>query len=154
VDSVVREHEALIREAIELGASARRRGDHPFGALLAIDGRVVLRAENTVITDRDPTRHAELNLLQLAWRELDESQIAAATLYASTEPCPMCAAAVHYSRISRLVFSFSQSALTELTGGSFALPSSFLLGRGTHRTVVVGPVLPDEGRSIHEGFWR
>ena len=150
----MREHEALIREAIELGACARRRGDHPFGALLAIDGRVLLRAENSVVTGRDPTRHAELNLLQLAWRELDASQIASATLYASTEPCPMCTAAVHYSKVSRLVFSFSQAALSELTGGRFGLPSSFLLERGNHRTMVVGPVLPEEGRSIHEGFWR
>ena len=150
----MREHEALIREAIQLGASARRRGNHPFGALLAIEGSVLLRSENTVVTDRDPTRHAELNLLQLAWRDLGESQIASATLYTSTEPCPMCTGAIHYSKLPRLVFSFSQAALSELTGGSFALSSSFLLERGKHRTVVVGPVLPEEGRSIHEGFWR
>jgi tRNA(Arg) A34 adenosine deaminase TadA len=150
----VLQHEALIREAIGLGASARRRGNHPFGALLAIGDRVLLRAENTVVTGRDPTRHAELNLLQHSWRDLDESQIASATLYTSTEPCPMCTAAIHYSKVPRLVFSLSQASLSEFTGGSFAFPSSSLLQRGKHRTVVVGPVLPEEGRSIHEGFWR
>ena len=148
------EHEALIREVIELGASARRHGNHPFGALLAIDGHVLLRAENTVVTDHDPTRHAELSVLQLAWRDLGESQLRSATLYASTEPCPMCAAAIYYSRIPRLVFSFTQAALSELTGGGFALPAPLLLERGKHRTEIIGPVLPDEGRRIHEGFWR
>jgi tRNA(Arg) A34 adenosine deaminase TadA len=150
----VSEHEALIREAIELAASARRRGNHPFGALLAIGRQVLLRAENSVVTGGDPTRHAELDLLRLAWQRLPRQQIESATLYASTEPCPMCAAAIHYSRLAGLVFSFPQAALRELTGGGFALSAESLLARGRHRTAVTGPILPDEGRRVHEGFWR
>ncbi len=148
------EHEELIREAIELAASARRQGNHPFGALLAIDTRVVLRAENSVATDHDPTRHAELNLLQGAWRSLTQEQVEASTLYTSTEPCPMCTAAIHYSRLSRVVFSLSQAALRAITGGGFSVPAASPLDTGKHRIEVVGPILPDEGRRVHEGFWR
>ena len=146
-------HELLIREAIELAVRARRRGDKPFGALLAVEGRVILTAENTVISDGDPTRHAELNLIQDAWRSLGTAEIEASTLYASTEPCPMCAAAIHYSKLSRVVFSLSQNSLCEMTGGCFAVGSASLLDRGSHRVGVVGPILPDEGRRVHDGFW-
>lgn len=146
-------HELLIREAIELAVSARQRGDHPFGALLAIEGRVVLRAGNSVASDGDPTRHAELNLIQNAWSILARAEIEASTLYASTEPCPMCVAAIHYSKLSRVVFSLSQKALGEMTGGGFAVSSTSLLERGRHAVEVIGPILPDEGRRVHEGFW-
>lgn len=146
--------ERLIRRAIALAASARRHGNHPFGALLAVEGTVVLESENTVGTDHDPTRHAELNLLQSGWRDLDRVRMEAATLYASTEPCPMCLAAIHYSRLRRVVYSVSQRDLAARTGGRFAVSAAALLEAGTHPTEVIGPVLPDEGRKVLEGFWE
>ena len=82
---------AHLLAAIELAASARRHGNHPFGALLTDStGSVLLTAENTVVTDRDATGHAETNLVRLASRTLTPSQLAEATLYTSAEPCPMC----------------------------------------------------------------
>ncbi len=56
-------HEHLARQAIDLARQARLAGNHPFGALFSIDDEVVLTAHNTVTTDRDPTAHAESNLV-------------------------------------------------------------------------------------------
>ena len=56
-------HERFARQAIELARQARDAGNHPFGALLVHDGNVVASAQNTVHTDRDPTAHAETNLV-------------------------------------------------------------------------------------------
>jgi hypothetical protein len=64
------EHEPFIREAIESARAALRRGDGPYGAVLVADGRVLLRAENTTHTDADVTRHAEMNLVVQAQRQL------------------------------------------------------------------------------------
>src|SRR5262245_61391759 len=84
-------HQKLIRQAIELAASARKNGNHPFGALLADEnGRVMLTAENTTQTRHDATRHAELNLVQLASEKFSSTELSKATLYTSTEPCVMC----------------------------------------------------------------
>ena len=61
--------ERFARESIELARQARAAGNHPFGALLVLDGKVVLTAGNTVATDRDPTAHAETNLIAAALRQ-------------------------------------------------------------------------------------
>src|SRR5215467_5336880 len=77
-------HEQFIRKAIELAASARKNGNHPFGALLGDEtGRVILTAENTALTTHDPTRHAELNLVQLACAKIPADTLTKATLYTS-----------------------------------------------------------------------
>ncbi|HVQ15246.1 MAG TPA: hypothetical protein VMS40_16705, partial [Vicinamibacterales bacterium] len=67
--------EQLARQAIELARDARAEGNHPFGSLLTIDDTVVLTAKNTVFTDRDPTAHAETNLVAEAIRRLSPSEI-------------------------------------------------------------------------------
>lgn len=80
--------ECLLLAAIAIAARARKNGNHPFGALLTDgEGRVVLEAENTVVTDSDVTAHAETNLVRSASRTLTSQQLTAATLYTSTEPC-------------------------------------------------------------------
>jgi tRNA(Arg) A34 adenosine deaminase TadA len=90
--------EGYIREAIALAVSAQAHGNHPFGALLVSNctGEIILRAENTVTTARDPTCHTEMNLCRAAWKALSEEDIHNATLYTSTEPCPMCCGAIFW----------------------------------------------------------
>jgi tRNA(Arg) A34 adenosine deaminase TadA len=142
-----------IRRAIELAARARERGDHPFAALLVVDGKIVLEAENSVVSKNDPTRHAEMNLVQSAWSLLPGEVIRSASLFTSTEPCPMCTGAIFWSGIRRVVFSLSALDLGAMTGDRFCGPSEPLFDRAFDKTEVVGPILPDEGRRVHLGFW-
>ncbi len=143
-----------VRRAIQLARQARERGDHPFGALLVADGKIVLEAENTVVSRKDPTHHAELRLVQLAWEKLPKEVIGRSTLYASTEPCPMCTGAIFWSGIRRVVFSFSALELAKLTNDRFCAPCTLLFDKAEdRRTEVVGPLLLDEGRDVHAGFW-
>ena len=99
-----------LERTVALAWEARNRGDHPFGSLLvAADGRV-LEARNSVVTDVDPTGHAETNLVRLAGK-LDRATRITSTLYTSTEPCAMCAGAIYWSGIGRVVFALSEVAL-------------------------------------------
>ena len=82
--------ERFAKQAIELARQARSAGNHPFGALLVLDGKVVLTARNTVGTDADPTAHAETNLVAQAIRRLRPEEIRRSVLYTSCEPCAMC----------------------------------------------------------------
>jgi tRNA(Arg) A34 adenosine deaminase TadA len=144
--------ETLIRAAIGLAKAARSKGNHPLGALLAAGDRILVEAGNTAVTGTDPTRHAELNLLQAAWATLDSTTIRDSTLYTSTELCPMCAGAIYYSKVSRVVFSVSQEVLSSLSGGAGSKPSLLRLpGCGVR---LEGPLLADEGLEAHAGFWR
>ncbi|MGB2963210.1 MAG: nucleoside deaminase [Anaerolineales bacterium] len=152
-------NEGLIRETIKNALSARRKGNHPFGALLAgPDGEVLLQAENTVVTSRDVTAHAELNLIRKASAQFDPGFLAQCTLYTSAEPCPMCAGAIFWSNIRRVVFGLSEKGLYEFIPGEsdeeLVLPCREVFARGKKSIKVIGPLLENEARKPHQGFWK
>ncbi|WP_244932355.1 nucleoside deaminase [Nocardioides sp. W7] len=149
----------LLRQAIAISADAVAHGNHPFGALLAgPDGEVLLTAENTVNTEHDVTGHAETNLVRLASRSLDPSVLATTSLYTSCEPCAMCAGAIYWAGIGRVVFAMSEADLRDLTGAhpenpTLALPCREVFAAGSRDIEVVGPLLSEEAAVGHRGFW-
>jgi tRNA(Arg) A34 adenosine deaminase TadA len=151
--------EALMRRALGVARRAREHGNHPFGALIVdAAGTVRLEAENTVITAADVTGHAETNLVRRASAELDADTLASATLVTSTEPCAMCAGAIYWAGISRVVFGLREGELRALTGSdprnpTLALPCREVFARGQRPIEVIGPLLEDEARAVHDGFW-
>jgi tRNA(Arg) A34 adenosine deaminase TadA len=145
--------EQFLLKAIELSASARAHGNHPFGALLVIDDRVMLKAENTVNTERNPTAHAETNLIQLAVRELAPEDVARSVLYTSCEPCAMCAGAIYWAGVRRVVYALSSEELARLAGGDFLVPCRELFRRASQQVEVAGPLLTEEALKVHEGYW-
>lgn len=129
-------------------------GNHPFGALLVVGDEMVLTAVNTVNSDHDPTRHAELNLVSQAARQFDAATLAQATLYTSTEPCAMCTGAIFWAGIRTIVYSCSAAKLGEIAGGSFIVPCRDLLAYGKPPVTVIGPILEEDGIVVHQGFWE
>jgi tRNA(Arg) A34 adenosine deaminase TadA len=151
--------ERNLRRSIEVAKSAREKGNHPFGAVLADEnGEVLLEAENNVVTERDITGHAETNLVREASKDYNQEDLLKCTLYASTEPCPMCAGAIYWSGIGRVVFGLSQKSLYQgVLGGDegegFLLTCAQVFARGDREIVVIGPLLEDEASLVHQGFW-
>jgi tRNA(Arg) A34 adenosine deaminase TadA len=150
---------SYLRLAIDLAVTARQHGNHPFGALLVgADGEVLAQAENSVVTDRDCTAHAELNLVRLVSRRYDAETLASSTLYSSTEPCAMCSGAIYWSRIGRVVYGLPEERLYQLTGhdpgdGPLKLPCRQVFARGARLVEVLGPALEAEAEEPHRGFW-
>jgi tRNA(Arg) A34 adenosine deaminase TadA len=149
--------EARLERAVVLAWQARDRGDHPFGALLVTRDGGVLEARNTVVTGEDPTGHAETNLVRLAGR-LDRATLLASTLYTSTEPCAMCAGAIYWSGVGRMVFALSEEALAAMVAREagvppLRLPSREVFARGGRPIVIDGPVKLTSATSVHDGFW-
>jgi tRNA(Arg) A34 adenosine deaminase TadA len=147
-------HEPFLRRAFALAHRARAHGNHPFGAVLVIDGAVICEAENAVITNRDRSEHAELRLVRLAEQRVDAAKLHRATVYASTEPCVMCAGALYWTGIARVVFGFSAIELGALAGPGLLIPCREVLARGARPVEVIGPLLADAARLPHQGFWR
>jgi tRNA(Arg) A34 adenosine deaminase TadA len=114
---------------------------------------VRLTAQNRVVTEADPTRHAELLLVSEACRRLEPSALERATLYTSTEPCVMCCGAIYWSRIPRVVYGCSAVELGALVGGSLVIPSRQVFGSGRRPVEVVGPVLETEALAVHRVYW-
>ena len=151
---------SLLRAALRVAQQARDNGNHPFGAILVDDGgTILLEAENTVVTERDVTGHAELNLVRLASQQFDRARLAGCTLYTSTEPCAMCAGAIFWSQIGRVVYGLSEENFLKIISRESAdaflfLPCREVFARGGRPTEVVGPYLEEEASQVHAGFWR
>jgi tRNA(Arg) A34 adenosine deaminase TadA len=146
-----------LHAAIALAWSAREHGNHPFGALLVDErNQVVLEAENTVVTERDFTGHAEINLMRQASQRFSPEQLARCTLYTSTEPCAMCAGAIHWGKVGRVVYALGASDLYAIVGPSpehLELPCREVFARSRQPIEVLGPTLEAEARAVHAGFW-
>lgn len=152
--------EHFLRHAIALSRQVRSQGKHPFAALVVdAAGQLVVEAGNdSRPPEGDPTRHAELVAAALAARRLSPAALAGATLYSSAEPCAMCAGAIYWCGIGRVVYALSEHALLGLTGDhpenpTFALPCREVFARGQRRIEVVGPALEAEAAAAHAGFW-
>jgi tRNA(Arg) A34 adenosine deaminase TadA len=143
----------FVRQAIALAREARRAGNAPFGALLVLDGAVVLTAQNTVETDRDPTAHAETNLVSQALRQLSPDQIRRCVLYTSCEPCAMCTGKIYWAGIRAVVYALSAEELALLAGTDFLVPCAELFSRSIEPISLAGPLLLDEARAVHDGYW-
>lgn len=147
-----------LRRCVELAQQARDRGDHPFGSVVVTaDGRVV-EGLNSVVTRRDPTGHAETNVVREAAARLEPDELAASTLYTSTEPCAMCAGAIYWSGIPRVVFALSESGLARIVAEqegvpTMRLPCREVFARGGRAVAVAGPADLPEAVAVHDGFW-
>ena len=148
----------FLRITFDIANQAREKGNHPFGALLVDEtGRVILEAENTVVTSQDCTGHAETNLVRIASKKYDSDFLAKCTLYASTETCPMCSGAIFWSNIRRVVFGLSGENLYNMVSEESEEVLEFspqnLFKHGKKKIEVIGPLLEDEARKVHKDFW-
>ena len=149
-----------LRRSIDIAQSARSHGNHPFGALLVGPrGDILAEAENTVVTQRDATGHAELNLVRLASSRYSPDVLAKSTLFTSAEPCAMCAGATFWGGIGRVVYALSEEDLYALTGRSIhelplKIPCREVFSRSGRAVQVEGPALEEEAKRPHIGFWE
>lgn len=98
--------EEFMREAVRLAVeSVRSRTGGPFGAVVVRDGRIIGRGMNLVTSSNDPTAHAEVVAIREACRELESFQLADCDVYCSSEPCPMCMAALYWARPRRVFYA-------------------------------------------------
>ncbi len=143
------DHESHLRRAFALARSAADRGDRPFGSVLVRDDEVIMEASNHVVTEDDVRRHPELHLAHRARRELDRDARRETVMYTSTEPCPMCAGGLRYAELGRVVYSVGGDEIGEFTGQETPVRSAAVLEGVTD---VVGPILNEDGRQLHEEF--
>jgi tRNA(adenine34) deaminase len=142
-------HEAHMREALELAREAERAGEVPVGAVVVVAGQVVGRGRNSPISTADPTAHAEMLALRAAARHTGNYRLEEATLYATLEPCCMCAGALVAARVGRLVFGARDLRFGGVRS-KFRIADSDLLN---HRLEIVEGVLAVECVELLQQFF-
>jgi tRNA(Arg) A34 adenosine deaminase TadA len=152
--------EHFLRRSFEIARRAVTHGNHPFGAILVDQHRnVLIEAENGYMPAHDGTAHAERLLATQACTTLSPDTLRQATLYSSAEPCAMCAGAIYWAGIGRLVYGLSEHRLRAVTGNhpenpTLDLPCRKVFENGQRPTEVVGPMLEDEAEAVHAGAWK
>jgi tRNA(Arg) A34 adenosine deaminase TadA len=155
-----RRDQEFLRRCFEVARRSMAHGNHPFGAILVDErGNVLIETENGYMPSRDSTAHAERLLATQACRTLDTGTLRNATLYSSAEPCAMCAGAIYWAGIGRVVYGLSEQRLRTLTGNhpenpTLDLPCREVFKSGQRTTEVAGPMLEDEAEAVHAGAWR
>ena len=152
--------EALLRRAFDVARRSRAAGDHPFGSVLADgEGNLIMEQSNGFTSEGgDRTAHAERLLASRAARAYGLAFLARCTLYTSAEPCAMCAGAIYWAGIGRVVYGQSEKALKAQTGAheenpTLDLPCAIVFAAGQRPTEVVGPMLEEEAAQLQADFW-
>lgn len=137
--------EQFMRKAIAEAQQALQEGEIPIGAVIVCNDRIIARAHNLTETLHDVTAHAEMQAITSAANELGGKYLTDCTLYVTIEPCTMCAGALGWSHLSRIVYG----AADEKRGYQIFAP------RALHpKTTITGGILEEECRQLMQDFFR
>lgn len=141
---------AMMRRALLAAEDAAGRGEVPVGAVVAKRGEILAVAANEREATGDPTAHAELLAIREAAAATGGWRLTGCTLYVTLEPCPMCAGAIHSSRLSRLVYA----APDPKAGYAGTLHNTPADPRLNHTVPVEGGLLESEAASLLRNFFK
>lgn len=137
--------EQFMRKALIEAQAAYDEGEIPIGAIIVCRDRIISRAHNLTETLNDVTAHAEMQAITAAANALGGKYLTDCTLYVTVEPCPMCAGAIGWAQIPRIVYG----APDEKRGYRKFAPNAF-----HPKATVVGGVLEEECRSLMQDFFK
>lgn len=141
-----------MRRAIESARSGIAQGQTPFGCAIEVGGQI-LSTHNTVWATTDITAHAEINAIRQACAALGQVHLKGAVVATTCEPCPMCAAALHWARVERIYFGASIADAASAGFNELGLSAHELLRLGGSRVRLTGGVLTEECSELF-ALWR
>lgn len=143
--STLLDDEYFMRQALKEAEYAFADGEIPIGAVVVCQNRIVARAHNLTETLNDVTAHAEMQAITAAANVLGGKYLIDCTLYVTIEPCPMCAGALGWSQITKVVYG----AKDEKRGYHLISPKAF-----HPKTEIVSGVLEEECRNLMQSFFK
>ena len=139
------ESEKYMTEALLEAEKALAAGEVPIGAVMVRNGEIIARGHNLRNTDKNPLRHAEIDVIDASAKIVGDWRLEDCVLYVTVEPCPMCAGALGWSQISRLVFG----ANDEKRGYNLIAPNAL-----HPKTTVTSGIMADECAELMKRFFK
>ena len=141
--------EYFLSEAIKEAKKAQKFGEVPVGAVITLNDKIIARGHNKSITSNDPSAHAEIVAIRNAGKKLNNYRLDGCKLYVTVEPCPMCAGALIWARISELVFG----AYDTKSGACGSVINILSNKKFNHHIKATGGVLEPKCRTIIQKFF-
>jgi tRNA(Arg) A34 adenosine deaminase TadA len=143
--------DAYMAMAIERARAGMAAGGSPFGATIVVaDGRVIASEHNVVWQTTDATAHAEVNAIRVACKAVSAIKLEGATIYSSTEPCPMCFAAIHWAGMKRIVYGASIADAARAGFSELSISNEEMKRLGGSPVEIVSGVMVDEAKELFE----
>jgi tRNA(adenine34) deaminase len=142
--------ELWMNEALQEALAARAENEVPIGAVVVCGDRIVGRGHNRTISDNDPTAHAEIVALRAAARVIGNHRLIECEMFATLEPCPMCAGALVHARLKRLVYGADDPKAGAVRSVVAVLNAPGL----NHKMEVVAGVLTGRSAELLQSFFR
>jgi tRNA(adenine34) deaminase len=140
-------------EFMRIAIEESKKGDWPYGAVIVKDGAIVAKGFNTATRDRDPTAHAEVNVIRAALKTIPDLSLKGYTLYTSSESCPMCTGAIVWAGVSRVVFGASIQQLIDVGQPQINTSCGALIKTAFINVELTGGVLAAEALKVVRD-WR
>ena len=145
-------HEKFMKRAMELARKGMESNlGGPFGAVVVKDGSIIGEGCNRVVSDNDPTAHAEMVAIRDACDHINDFQLAGCDIYTTCEPCPMCLGAIYWARPERIFFSASREDAAA-AGFDDEFIYDELEKEFTERRIPMVPILKDQGKRLFRGW--
>ena len=138
----------LMRLAIDKCRQGLALGQSPFGCAIARDGEILSCSHNTVVLTTDITAHAEVNAIREACRHTGNIFLDGAIVATTCEPCPMCMAALHWSRVEAVYYGATIADADSAGFNELQLPAAELLRLGGSKLKLIPKVLPEECKEL------
>ncbi len=139
-----------LQMALEEAVAAGEAGEVPVGAVLVHQGEVLVRAQNRVVRDSDPTAHAEVVALRAAGQVLGNYRLNGCSLFVTLEPCSMCAGALVHARVDRVVYATADPK----AGAAGSVLTVINHPRLNHQMELDSGLLAEESSELLKAFFR
>lgn len=143
-------HYRFMQQALIEAEKAAEAGETPVGAVIVYKNRIIARGHNQVELLTDPTAHAEMIALTAALEHLGEKYLKSCTLYVTLEPCPMCAGALVWAKLGKLVMA-AQDEKAGACGSLFNIAAHRSLN---HRIELLHGIMEDESEALLSDFFK
>ena len=149
------DHIVFLQQALVVAGRSLEKGNLPFGCILVSPyGNILAEGENTVLTSNDAIAHCEINLVQQLKGKYSPEFLQQCIVYASTEPCAMCAGAIFWTGIGTIVYALSKEQYHQISGTVnpahvLNMKAEELLSRGGRKVTVLGPLLEEEATAFY-----
>lgn len=141
-------HEDFMNVALE----EANQGDAPYGAVIVKDNQIVAKAHNTVRRDNDPSAHAEMNVIRQMTNKINSPSLAGYTLYATAEPCPMCATACIWAGIDEIIIGASIQELISCNQSQINLACEEIIAKGPKDIKVTKGVMQQQCLALFDSY--